>query len=151
MATQVGIFLLAICSFAYCDANFLDYQPIKMGIYPNNGQRTSFGRCQEGEEQRRGSFVFRCQGGNLVPSACIMQDGNQIPIGGTSIQNSFVTACQQGNGNSIATKIVGCVDDMGQQVQANSVFQWQGGQYRCIVNPNGGAEIQPTGFDQPVY
>uniref|UniRef100_A0A915KKK6 Secreted protein n=1 Tax=Romanomermis culicivorax TaxID=13658 RepID=A0A915KKK6_ROMCU len=81
MATQVGIFLLAICSFVYCDANFLDYQPIKLGIYPNNGQRTSFGRCREGEEQRRGSFVFRCQGGNLVPSACVMQDGNQIPIG----------------------------------------------------------------------
>uniref|UniRef100_A0A915II67 Abnormal cell migration protein 18-like fibronectin type I domain-containing protein n=1 Tax=Romanomermis culicivorax TaxID=13658 RepID=A0A915II67_ROMCU len=69
--------------------------------------------------------------------------------GSTSEENGFVVACQEGDWEAIERKIVGCVDDMGQQVQANSVFQWQGGQYRCIVNPNGGAEIQPAGFDQP--
>uniref|UniRef100_A0A915I953 Uncharacterized protein n=1 Tax=Romanomermis culicivorax TaxID=13658 RepID=A0A915I953_ROMCU len=41
--------------------------------------------CQQGEEERRGSFIFRCQAQRMMPSACIMDDGSLTPIGSSYV------------------------------------------------------------------
>uniref|UniRef100_A0A915JGY3 Homeobox domain-containing protein n=1 Tax=Romanomermis culicivorax TaxID=13658 RepID=A0A915JGY3_ROMCU len=82
--------------------------------------------CNEGQEERLSAFVYLCQNQRLVPIACMFSDDSRIRIGQTGREGDFMKSCQQTKFGGMEKKIVGCIDENGQSIQANAVFQKQG-------------------------
>jgi hypothetical protein len=99
------------------------------------------GGYAEGAEIERGRLVFVCQGGQVVPKACIAEDLTKIPVGGNYDNKHYRRQCLA-NGNELTFDATGCLQN-GQEHKAGETFEDGNNFYSCKQNA-AGAEPQLT-------
>jgi len=68
------------------------------------------GGYTEGAEIERGRLVFVCQGGKVVPKACIAEDLSRISIGGNYDTKQYRKQCRL-NGDQLTYETTGCLSN----------------------------------------
>jgi hypothetical protein len=97
------------------------------------------GGYAEGAEIERGRLVYVCQGGAVVPKACIAEDLSKIPVGGNYDNKNYRRKCVAA-GDQLTFEATGCLRN-GQEHKAEELFDDGTNFFKCKLNA-AGAEPQ---------
>jgi len=99
------------------------------------------GGYQEGAEIERGRLVYKCQGGQVVPTGCIAEDLSKIPVGGNYDNGKYRRQCAV-KGSDLSFEPSGCLDAKGQEHKPGD--SWEDGDnfYTCQANAGGEPALQ---------
>lgn len=90
------------------------------------------GGYAEGAEIERGRLVYVCQGGAVVPKACIAEDLSRIPIGGNYDNQNYRRKCVL-TGDQLTFEATGCVHN-GQEHKGSETWDDGSNFYTCKAN-----------------
>lgn len=90
------------------------------------------GGYAEGAEIERGRLVYVCQGGQVVPKACIAEDLSKVPIGGKFDNTHYRRTCQN-NGGDLSFEAVSCLQN-GQEHKVGESWNDANLVYTCKQN-----------------
>lgn len=91
------------------------------------------GGYAEGAEIERGRLVFVCQGGKVVPKACIAEDLSKVQIGGHYDNKHYRRECKAA-GDDLTFDPTGCIQN-GQEHKVGETFEDANNFYSCKSFP----------------
>lgn len=101
------------------------------------------GGYAEGAEIERGRLVYVCQGGQVVPKACIAEDLSRIAVGSNYDNGKYRRACKV-EGDSLTFEATGCLSN-GQEHKVGDTWGDADGVFTCKQNPDGSLTATSTG------
>jgi len=107
--------------------------------FPNPQDSAPSGGCPggyaEGAEIERGRLVYVCQGGKVVPKACIAEDLSKVAIGSNFDNKHYRRKCVA-SGDDLSFDATGCLRN-GQEHKAGETFDDGSNFYTCKQNTPG--------------
>lgn len=87
------------------------------------------GGYSEGAEIERSRLVYVCQGGRVLPKACIAEDLSRIPVGGKYDNTHYRRACQT-RGEDLTFEATSCIQN-GQEHKPGETWEADNQVYTC--------------------
>jgi hypothetical protein len=94
------------------------------------------GGYAEGAEIERGRLVYVCQGGQVVPKACIAEDLSRITVGANYDNKKYRRACVLGGDGQLSFEVVACLYN-GQEHKAGDTWEDGSTSYTCKQSADG--------------
>ncbi|KFD53712.1 hypothetical protein M514_05417 [Trichuris suis] len=91
--------------------------------------------CQEGTQTVISFVAYRCQGGRQVPIACVLDNGQHLPIDGVTTQGGYEMKCLRGAGSNLSLRPVACLKN-GRRMNPGETLTTPNFWYTCIGGAN---------------